>query len=415
MHSLRICCCLLPFYKYRVSTPPENLASVPSGRRSVQFVCDLSVPEVHAGVVDYAGAAGWALSDWGCYFPSSLFSSHERFDGILAIVVQDPLCAWLKAQPCPVVRLLCSERDLPCPAIEPDCLAIGALAAEHLLTLGSPTFAFYRSCDTSETRRLWEGFSGALAAAARKAHFIDYAAAVQPQTGTVIPRVQRWMWLRDQLAALPRPLALFVEDDRYANDVIEAIAMLGWRVPEDVAVLGVDNRALILGKLPLSVSSVDSNLHGVGWTGAALLNRLMDGGAPPNSPILVKPESVVSRRSTATFVCDRPTVSAAVKFLRAHYHEVIHIADIARFAGLSTRSLQVFFKEEVGCTISEELARLRMEHATRLLRETDLKLESVAHESGLKSASYLCEVFRSAFHTTPTAYREAQRAMPGKQ
>jgi LacI family transcriptional regulator len=189
--------------------------------------------------------------------------------------------------------------------------------------------------------------------------------------------------------------------------------MLGLRIPEDIAVLGVDNRSLVLNKLPFQVSSVDSNLHGIGWAGAELLDKILDGDAPPTSPLLVKPRQVVARHSTATFVSNHPGVSAAVDFIRAHYHEGIQVDDIARAAGLSRRSLQLLFKETVGCTISEELSRLRLMHAVRLLRDTDLKLESVAHESGLRTAKYLCEVFRPAFNLTPTAYRDLQKNHAG--
>jgi LacI family transcriptional regulator len=318
----------------------------------------------------------------------------------------------LKRQNRPMVQLLCSEQNLACPSVEPDCLAMGTRAAEHLLTLGSPSFAFYRSCKAAETQRLWEGFSSAIAAAGHKAHFIDFSTHA-PGRETTIPRRKRWMWLRDQIAALPKPLALLVEDDRFANDAIEVAAMLQLRIPEDLAVLGVDDRPLILNKLPVSVSSLDSNLHGIGWEGAALLDRILNGESPPSEPVLVAPGRVVGRRSTATFVCDHPAVSAAVNFLRANYHGSIQVADIARAATLSTRSLQALFKQEVGCTISEELSRLRLAHAARLLRETDLKLESIAHESGLSNAKYLCEVFRPAFNATPSAYREAQRAARG--
>jgi LacI family transcriptional regulator len=185
--------------------------------------------------------------------------------------------------------------------------------------------------------------------------------------------------------------------------------LLGWRIPEELALLGTDNRPLVLGKLPIAVSSVDSNLHAVGWSGAGLLERLMNGERAPAKPIQIAPGRVVSRTSTATFVCEHPGVSSAMKFLRTHFHEPIHLDDIARAAGVSARVLQSAFKEHVRRTMSDELARLRLSHAARLLCETDLKLESVAREAGLRNAKYLCEVFRPAFDATPSAYREASQ------
>lgn len=362
--------------------------------------------------MEYARAAGWSLSDFKCFLPSKMLETGEPFDGYLTIATLEELPAWLKARSAPVVSMLCSQKDLGFPSVEPDCVAIGVRSAEHLLTLGSPLFVFYRAQETPETRRLWEGFSGTLAKAGKKAHLIDFSAGRTIEE-VAVPRQRRWDWLRKQIAKLPKPLAILAEDDRFANDIIEVASMLGLRIPEDIALLGIDNRELMLGKLPVDVSSVDSNLHGIGWAAAELLDRIIDGASPPASPIQVKPGQVVVRRSTATFVCDHDGISAAVNYLRAHYHEPIQVDDVARAARLSRRSLQSLFKEVVGCTISEELSRLRLTHAVRLLRETDLKLESIAHESGLRTAKYLCEVFRPAFNLTPTAFRESQRLVRG--
>jgi LacI family transcriptional regulator len=377
--------------------------------RRVQFFCDSYLAEVHAGVVDFARAAGWSLYDGKCYDVENTYS--EPSDGILTVVARARLFEWLKTQTCPVVQVLSLiGGDSPFPVVETDAATIGVRAAEHFLTLGLPNCIFYRTWLPDGREACWETFSGTLRAAGRTVHRIEFADGRTFEEITTISRQERWDWLAEQLRSLTRPLAAFVMDDRYVNDLVQAAALLKWSIPEELAVLGADNRLLVLGKQPISISSVDSNLHGVGWAGAALLERIMDGEKPPTERVRIAPGEVVARRSTATFVCDHPGVSAAMNFLRSHYHEGIQVADIARAASLSTRSLQGSFKQTVGCTISEELARLRLAHAARLLRETDLKLESVANESGLSSAKYLCEVFRPAFHTTPAAYRESHRA-----
>jgi LacI family transcriptional regulator len=366
-------------------------------------------PEVHAGIVAYAQAARWALFDLSIYFPSSLYNYAEECDGILATVCLENLSQWLTRKTCPIVRVACTNQEISTPAVEPDSEGIGARGAEHLLTLGSPTFAFFRGGATRESNLMWQGFSKTIERAGHKAHLLDFSSSPDSQKAW-LPRQNRWEWLRYELADLPRPLALMVEDDRFVNDSIEAAAMLGWRIPQDLAVLGADNRALVLGKYPIGVSSVDSNLYGLGSAAAALLDRMLDGETPPTTPVIVPCGPVVARESTATFVCDHPKVVAAVNFLRAHSHEPIQLADVSRAAGMSTRSIQSAFREHVGRTISEELSRLRLGRASTLLRETDLKLDSIAFESGLTSAKYLCSVFRAAFQQTPTEYREAARS-----
>jgi LacI family transcriptional regulator len=377
--------------------------------RKVEFFCDIYLTEIHAGVVDYAREAGWALYDGKCYDVENTYS--EPADGILTVVARPRLLEWLKAQTVPVVQMLSLiGGDAPFPVVQPDPAAIGVRAARHFLTLGSPNCVFYRTWLPDGREACWETFAATLRAAGRTVHLIDFAAGRTFKEITTFPRQERWAWLAEQLRNLDRPLAAFVMDDRYVNDLFQAAKLLEWRIPEDMAVLGADDRPLVLGKQPISVSSVDSSLHGIGWAGAALLDRILDGEKPPAEPIRIAPGQVVARRSTATFICDHPGVSAAMKFLRSHYHEAIHIPEIARAVGLSARSLQTAFKTVTGSTVSEELGRLRLDHAARLLRETDLKLESVANEAGLSNARYLCEVFRTAFGSTPAAYREVERA-----
>ena len=389
-------------------TASEPHVSAAKQLRRVAFYCDIYLVEIHAGVVDYARTAGWALYDGKCYDVENTYS--EQVEGILTVVARPRLSEWLQAQTCPVVQMLSLiGGKQPFPVVESDPAAIGARAAEHFLTLGAPNCVFYRTWLPDGREACWETFAATLRAAGRTAHFVDFAAGRSFHEISTGARQDRWAWLADRLRNLDRPLAAFVMDDRYVNDLSQAAALLGWRIPEEMAVLGADNRPLVLGKQPVSVSSVDTNLHGVGWQGAALLDRILDGEKPPAGPIRIAPGHVVARQSTATFVCDHPGVSAAMNFLRTHYREPIQIDDIARVAGLSRRSLQSAFKENVGCIISDELARLRLSHAARLLRETDLKLESVAQESGLRSAKYLCEVFRPAFGATPSGYREEQR------
>ena len=127
-------------------------------------------------------------------------------------------------------------------------------------------------------------------------------------------------------------------------------------------------------------------------------------------PIRAASGEVFEQRSIATFACEHPGVTAAMNYLRENHRKAIYVQEIARAVGISARSLQMTFKAVVGCTLSDEIARLRLTHAAQLLRETDLNLRCVAQQSGLSTAKYLCEVFRRAFQTTPAAYREAHRA-----
>ena len=383
-------------------TPMQSVSTTDSSqaprraRLHVQLVTDHYVGEIHEGVVDYSRTAGWDLFDGKCFFPSS--TRQEEWDGVLGIMSTAKTRSWLKTLSCPVVYILESAAG---PAVDADWEAIGRHGAEHLLSLGSLACAFYRLGESHETNGIWRGFSGTLAASGREAQLLDAGSQSE-----ATPRLVRWTWLCEELSKLPRPLAVMVEDDRFVSDVFEAADLLGWRIPQDLAVLGTDNRSLVLGKLPIPVSSVDTNLREIGRAAAELLDGLMKGEPPPAQTRVIAPFGVVARQSTATFVSNHPGLDKVVNHLRKHFASPLQLPELARSAGLSVRSLQTAFKAEMGHPLSEELSQLRLKEASRLLRDTDLKLESVALESGFGTASYLCRVFRKHFGETPSRYRE---------
>jgi LacI family transcriptional regulator len=327
-------------------------------------------------------------------------------DGILATVTREPrIRDWLADWKCPVVRMMTSQFDLPYPAVEGDYGAAGRAGARHLLELGHVHYACYsvgRQPDTGEFR---EGFESELARAGRRVHWLDI-----PTTDLRLPsRESRSRWLATELKRLPHPLAVAGDDDRRGLELLAACELAGLRVPEDVAVLGCDNHVIEQKLSPLAMSSVDVNFEGIGREAASLLDRLMRGEAAAGGVIKVPPQGVVARQSTATFVTDSPGITAAVVFLREHFPEPLRIAQLARLAGLSKRAFETEFKRRVGRPPREEIQRVRLACAARLLRDTDFKLSAIAVESGLGSASQLCRAFVEAHGASPNAWREQVR------
>jgi LacI family transcriptional regulator len=120
----------------------------------------------------------------------------------------------------------------------------------------------------------------------------------------------------------------------------------------------------------------------------------------------VPPLGVVARQSTATFVTTSPVITAAVVQLHQHFREPLQLAGMARQAGMSERTFRLEFKRHVGRSAREELLRVRVAGAAVLLRDTNLKLEAIAAESGFRSASRLCEAFVEIHGASPTVWRQ---------
>jgi LacI family transcriptional regulator len=275
------------------------------------------------------------------------------------------------------------------PSVLPDNEAVGRLAAEHLAGCGLASFAYCGTAAPSSAAR-WSGFQERLRALGHTCRQFDL-----DQPG----RLSRW------LAALPVPAGVFVFNDQRAAAVLAACRQAGRRVPDELAILGVDNDELLARLTDPPLSSVDTNSRQVGYRAAALLDRLMRGAKPPAKPVLVAPRCVVARRSTDILAVPDPVVRRTVSFIRQHSHEPLTIAAVIAQAHLSARQLQRRFKQTVGRTLEQELARARLDRACRLLLETPQGLEPVAEQAGFSNAKQMGATFRRLLHTTPTAYR----------
>ena len=208
-------------------------------------------------------------------------------------------------------------------------------------------------------------------------------------------------WVRQ----MPKPLGVFCSRDDEAAEVLEACTETGIRVPEDIAVLGVDNTETICDCLSIPLSSVDSNMEQVGYEGAALLDRLISGGTAPTQPIRIAPSGVVCRRSTDALAVDHAGVREALRYAHENFHLAIGVPDLARVAGMSRSGLEKAFREHFVRSPGQELRRVRIEQAKLHLRQSKAPLAAVAEATGFRSSQQLCKTFRDQLGITPAHYR----------
>ena len=295
-----------------------------------------------------------------------------------------------------------------------DEAAIGRVGAAHLLDAGHRRFAF---CGV---RGGWsEGREAAFVAALADAGFDPAGVATtRPMLGSggacpdwpallAAGAVERWV------GSLDGPVAVMAGCDRLAAVVVDACERLGRRVPEEVAVLGVDNNDLRCEFARTPISSVDPDLHRVGLEAAAALERLMDGGPPPGRPVVVPPRGVVVRRSTEALRVDDAEVAEALAFIRDHAAGGAGVAEVLRAVPVSRSALERRFRAALGRGMGEEVRRVRLERARRMVTETALPLATVAERCGFKHLSHLSASFKRAFGTPPARYRREHPPRPG--
>jgi LacI family transcriptional regulator len=212
------------------------------------------------------------------------------------------------------------------------------------------------------------------------------------------------------VAALPKPVGVFTTNDITNRRLVVASRLLGLRVPEEVATIGVDNEDLVCEFSDPPLSSVDPAWLQIGFEAAKLLDAMMTGHAPPAQPILVAPAGVVVRGSTDTVAVDDPLVAKAVKFIRENADKPLPISSLLKSLGVSRRSLEQRFKASLGRGPAAEVRRVHIERAKKLLAETQSPISAVASAAGFNNAQSLCVIFRREVGLPPTVFRKQARS-----
>ena len=330
------------------------------------------------------------------------FMRRWQADGMIALQSRG---AEIKALHLPTV-ILAGIHHLPanCCQVLGDNERIGRMAADYLLGLGLREFAY---C----------GLAGMEWAAVRCAGF----RARLGQDG-FIPHVYRpasrhpaasWYTeerpLRNWLLALPKPIGLMACNDDRARILSEICHRCQIRVPDDIAIIGVDNDEHVCHRTTPPLSSVALAAERGGYEAAALLNSLLAGKHPTKRRILIRPTHVVTRQSTDLIATHDPHLTRAVRYIRENSHRGIQVPDVAKAAGLSRRVLQDRFQQSIGRTVLSEIHRMRIRHICRMLTETNLPVAEIAATLGYEADAHIARFFSRQTGMTPLEYRRKHR------
>ncbi len=353
------------------------------------------------GFCRYAHEAGWTLDT------TSLFQGaaprHCRADGMLTTnIFRSDLRSFVRktARIIPSVLHGCDDLKLGIPRVECDEAAIGRMAAQHLLDQGHKHFAFFNYSSAIHARRRLEGFRQRLREADRDCMVLSHHSATSANMAE---------WLAARLKTLPKPLGLFAVDDTLAAEAIEAALDHGWRVPEDMAVVGVGNFDLICKYSRRPVTSVALPMEQLSYESAALLDRLMKGRPAPTGTLVLQPTELITRTSTDHLAMTHPSVKRAVDYISTHLvTKPLKPRQIAQATGISTSLLYTLFHEELRCTPSALVQRLRIRRACHLLMSTPDKIDTISEQCGFATLRTFQRTFVREQGLYPQAWRQCQ-------
>ena len=369
--------------------------------------------EVLRGVMRYARLHGpWAFH----ITPGDFLQSVPKIKqwggtGIISRIETPAIGKALLATKLPIVAMDLDRAQLKsdsllsrCSELSSDSRHSAELAAEHLLERGFRNYGFVGVADRIWSQRREEAFRAAI----QEAGFDPY---VYPLPRRKVDR--QWdreqTILEDWLRGLPKPLGLMACNDDRGRQVMEACRGAGLQVPEQAAVVGVDNDELLCELADPPLSSVALGAERGGFEAATLLAGLMSRRIRKPRHIVTPALRVVTRQSTDVTLLEDTEVAQALRYIRENATEQPGVDEVAYAVAISRRSLEIRFKKAMGRTVHDEIRRVRLDRAMRLLVETNLPLAGIAAASGFNTSSYLAQIFKRESGMTPAQYRRTER------
>ncbi|MDR2463198.1 MAG: substrate-binding domain-containing protein [Verrucomicrobiales bacterium] len=339
------------------------------------------------GVAKYASEHNWTLDcemGWTHHLPARWHG-----DGIIVYADTDrAIINYVKKKHVPVVDCSTFNDSFGARKAIIDNEAITRLAVNHLRGLGFANFGCVLAADHPIDHlrcALYEKM-----VAANGDHF----------------KLLHLKQLAKILPTLPRPMGLLTTNDRYAIETIRACQDAGFSVPDDFAVVGIDNTPILCDLTAIPVTSVDPNFIENGYQCAALLDRLMRGEKTSRAPVIIPPKGITLRRSTDTLFIPNPDATRALQYLRHHYLRPISVTQATVGTTAPLRNIQKIFRQYTGRTMVQELTRLRIEHAKKLLQNPKEKIDTIARACSFSSRTYFIRAFRRYAGMSPKAYRK---------
>jgi LacI family transcriptional regulator len=344
-------------------------------------------------------------------------------DGIICRTGFSPLGLHLRKLNVPIVELL-GDGQRFVSEVQSDAVVAGSIAADHFIERGLRYFAYYSYGNT------WWGQArgNSFAAALSRKGFECFT--LLSQSGEQAEAFPEWKPFYEKpllrwLLKLPKPIGIWCAADTIAQRVHAVAMKSGLVIPDEIALLGIDNDEHLCNVLTPTLSSIDPNSVVVGYNAAKLLDAKMALGnskehskaklLPDNLPIKIIPQCLVMRQSTDVIAADDPKIVAIARYIREHAFSGLLVAEVAREFHLSKRTLERHYKKLFGKTVDQEITALRIEQAKFLLRTTTMPVADVGEQTGF-DRNYFIKAFHRIVGVSPNVYRNANRVgVPGKE
>ncbi|MCF7816420.1 MAG: DNA-binding transcriptional regulator [Kiritimatiellales bacterium] len=286
--------------------------------------------------------------------------------------------------------------------------AVGRMAAEYYLNRKFGNFAFIGNIQHEFSRQRADAFEYALEERGFKCSTMLYPTNIygmdKKKRMSIDRRKAKW------LEELPKPVAVFACDDWEGFQFIQFCRQHDFRVPEEVAVMGVGNDELLCNISNPPMSSIRTPIERVGYDAAKMLDSILNGQRLPEQKLFLQPSGLVSRQSSDVMHVKDPVVAKALQYIQDHIAEPMKVEDILKQVFVSRTLLERKFRTELGRTPLVEIRRQRVRRARQLLADSNLSISEIADTCGFSSDIRLSTVFKELTGQSPSVFRKEVKA-----
>lgn len=327
----------------------------------------------------------------------------DDYEGIIVIDPTESFSNSFGERSIPTINVFSNKEFGGATAISVDHEEIGQMAAQHLIGRGFKNIAFVGGIETEVAKRRYQSFKSNLNESDVSLHLFAESfpetsgSETEKGNANFVSRLSAWV------EALPKPIGVFALDDWKAFTTQLACRKLGIRVPEDVALIGVNDDELACQISMPCLSSIRLPLEKMGYESVEAIISLIKNGKAESK--VLKPVGLVTRESTNTFAVSDQVVEKALKFMQQESTKPIRVEEVLKHVGVSRSLLERRFRGEIGRTPLVEMRRQRVEKARALLADTELAINKISEMCGFASNIRFTTVFREQVGITPSEFR----------
>ncbi len=361
------------------------------------------------GITRYSKDHGpWTFCKMPTYYRETIgiegilqWAKEWEADGIIGQFYNDEEVNKFTEANIPVIAVDFKERFTDIPNITGNYHQTGRLGADYFLKKGFKNFAFYGFNNIVWSRERAEGFEERIQEAGFDVHYYELKDSRSNDLWYYKPSA-----LSDWLKSLPKPIALMTCDDNQGHHITEAARHAGIRIPDDIAVLGVDNDETICHLSDPPLSSIETDSEKGGYEAARLMEQMIENKTCTGPDVVVKATQIVTRHSTDIFASKDKYIVTALKYIHGNLDKNLKVDQVLREVPLSRRSLEKRFIMTTGYPVYEYIYNQRIEKFTQKLLETDMTIFEIALELGLSDSKNIARQFKQIKGITPMEYRK---------